>query len=177
MSDPVWYIFENGEQSGPFSQADLRMFLSQGSITNAAMVWRDGLAEWISIGKIVPPQIRAPQAPAPPDPIDYYIKKAVKAKGFFVKYKQRVGLRSFIFQCIFAGWTTAAIALWISFNISALGSAAKRSYYPVGSEERTAEDAGKALGVGAGWCCVFGGWAVIGIPVGIAALATLENKK
>ena len=48
------FIFENGEQKGPFPPGKVQRMLRDGEITDAALVWREGLTEWQPIGSVLP---------------------------------------------------------------------------------------------------------------------------
>ena len=47
-------IFENGEQKGPFPPGKVQRMLRDGEITDAALVWREGLTDWQPIGSVLP---------------------------------------------------------------------------------------------------------------------------
>ena len=48
------FIFENGEQKGPFPPGKVQRMLRDGEITDAALVWREGLTDWQPIGSDLP---------------------------------------------------------------------------------------------------------------------------
>lgn len=48
------FIFENGEQKGPFPPGKVQRMLRDGEITDAALVWREGLTDWQPIGSVLP---------------------------------------------------------------------------------------------------------------------------
>ncbi len=48
----IWYYKKNGAQRGPVSLVDLNSLLSDGTLLPDSMIWRDGLAQWISISQI-----------------------------------------------------------------------------------------------------------------------------
>jgi uncharacterized protein DUF4339 len=47
------FIAENGEQQGPFPRGKVQRMWRDGQITDAALVWREGLAEWQPIGSVL----------------------------------------------------------------------------------------------------------------------------
>lgn len=61
------FIAENGHQSGPFSEEEIRTFAQQGRVTQAAYCWFEGMAAWQPIEQIFP-GIFQPAAPAAPVP-------------------------------------------------------------------------------------------------------------
>ena len=48
------FIFENGEQKGPFPPGKVQRMLRDGEITDAALVWREGLTDWQPIASVLP---------------------------------------------------------------------------------------------------------------------------
>jgi hypothetical protein len=47
------FICENGEQQGPFPPDKVQRMWRDGQITDAALVWREGLTEWQPIGSVL----------------------------------------------------------------------------------------------------------------------------
>lgn len=53
MSDDaieLWYVAEAGVRRGPFSASLLECLLSEGKFSNAALIWKSGMASWRPIG-------------------------------------------------------------------------------------------------------------------------------
>jgi membrane associated rhomboid family serine protease len=48
-AEPLVYLFDRGQQTGPFPVSDLTEMLRTGSISRDAMFWRDGMTEWKSV--------------------------------------------------------------------------------------------------------------------------------
>lgn len=48
----TWYIGMNGEQQGPFNEAQVEKLIRAGSTTAATYVWRDGMVDWLEIGAV-----------------------------------------------------------------------------------------------------------------------------
>jgi len=48
------FIFENDAQQGPFPPGEVQRMLRDGQITDAALVWREGLTEWQPINSVLP---------------------------------------------------------------------------------------------------------------------------
>jgi hypothetical protein len=47
------FIFENEVQQGPFPPSQVQRMLRDGEITDAALVWREGLTEWQPINSVL----------------------------------------------------------------------------------------------------------------------------
>ena len=47
------FVFENGQQTGPFPPTQVERMWRDGQITDAALVWREGLTEWQAIGSVL----------------------------------------------------------------------------------------------------------------------------
>lgn len=47
MSDPVWYLFQDGTQQGPLSLEALRTQADQGTLKPDSLVTRVGMADWV----------------------------------------------------------------------------------------------------------------------------------
>ncbi len=69
---PVFHVVQNGAAAGPFAISELRKMSTDGALTRATLVWRQGMAEWRRAGDTVelaelfgsvPPPI-PPAAPA-----------------------------------------------------------------------------------------------------------------
>lgn len=95
-----------------------------------------------------------------------HVKRSLETGNSWIrKYMAWSGLRSFIFQTILAGWT--AFMLFIGFG-TLVSASSRRDYY-------SDESAGAAILVG--MCCPIGAYLLIAIPLGIAAIATLESNR
>lgn len=61
----MWYYLRENQQQGPVSDADLNQLVQQGVVTEATMVWREGMDQWQSLGQatgVVAPVAEAPAA-------------------------------------------------------------------------------------------------------------------
>ena len=68
MPDQI-YVNENGQQSGPLTEPQVRELLQQGRISPAAFCWYEGLAAWQPLTQALPGLLAAPAPAAPaPDP-------------------------------------------------------------------------------------------------------------
>lgn len=73
MSDRSWFYAANGQQQGPYPEAQLRDLIARGTVTADTLVWSEGMAGWQKASEIpglmsgrgsAPPAV--PQAGAPP---------------------------------------------------------------------------------------------------------------
>jgi hypothetical protein len=72
MSDRSWFYASNGQQQGPYPEAQLRDLIARGTVRADTLVWSEGMAGWQKAGEIPglmssgarPPTM--PQAGAPP---------------------------------------------------------------------------------------------------------------
>jgi uncharacterized protein (TIGR00266 family) len=60
----IWHIALNGQQQGPFNQTLIQQGLAAGTYTKETLVWRQGFANWLTIGQV--PELQ--QTFAPPNP-------------------------------------------------------------------------------------------------------------
>jgi hypothetical protein len=47
------HIFRDGKQFGPYSEADVREYLDQGSLSPTDLAWHDGLESWTGLNQII----------------------------------------------------------------------------------------------------------------------------
>jgi hypothetical protein len=52
MASRSWFYASDGQQNGPFSEAELREFIARGIVRPATLVWGDGMSEWTKAGDI-----------------------------------------------------------------------------------------------------------------------------
>ncbi len=64
-----WYFHKDGEQTGPFTMAQLQEKVNSGSIQAKDLVWKEGMEEWVS-AETVPGLF--PGAGTPPPPASTY---------------------------------------------------------------------------------------------------------
>ena len=48
----TWFIGVDGEQQGPFSEEQIEKLINGGSTVASTFVWRDGMIDWVEIGKV-----------------------------------------------------------------------------------------------------------------------------
>ena len=65
-----WYYAEHGRQIGPLSPEQLRQAAASGQLSPSAMVWREGMAEWVPAQRLKGLfQSGGPRDPATPPPV------------------------------------------------------------------------------------------------------------
>jgi len=52
MSDRLWFYAAQGQQQGPFPEAQLRSLIARGTVTADTLVWSEGMAGWQRAGEI-----------------------------------------------------------------------------------------------------------------------------
>lgn len=67
VSEQTW-IGQNGKQYGPYSEAQIRQWLREGKFAADAVAWREGMADWVPLATLFPPQAAPPAPPPPPAP-------------------------------------------------------------------------------------------------------------
>jgi hypothetical protein len=73
MSNRNWFYASEGQQKGPFPEAQLRDLIARGMVRPDTLVWTEGMSGWQKAGEIpglvsssgVPPAIRQPGSPPP----------------------------------------------------------------------------------------------------------------
>jgi hypothetical protein len=63
MSDRSWFVAVNGQQQGPYPEAQFRDFIARGMITADVLVWTAGMDGWQEAGDM--PGLLSRAAPAP----------------------------------------------------------------------------------------------------------------
>jgi hypothetical protein len=61
-----WYINIDGNQAGPYSEADFENMRAQGMIPPNAYVWKEGMANWVFASELPGGTPAAPPPAAPP---------------------------------------------------------------------------------------------------------------
>jgi hypothetical protein len=72
MSDRSWFFASQGQQQGPYPEAQLHDLIAKGIVTAATLVWSEGMADWQKAGDI--PGLfsgysRPPAVPGSPRPL------------------------------------------------------------------------------------------------------------
>jgi GYF domain 2 len=62
MSNRSWFFASNGQQQGPFPEAQFRDLIARGTVTRETLVWSEGMAGWQKAGA-VPGLMAAGSAP------------------------------------------------------------------------------------------------------------------
>lgn len=64
MSDRSWFYASQGQQQGPFPEAQFRSLIARGTVTPDTLVWTDGMSGWQRAGDV--PGLAAAAASRPP---------------------------------------------------------------------------------------------------------------
>ncbi|CAN7652020.1 DUF4339 domain-containing protein [Bradyrhizobium sp. LjRoot220] len=73
MSNRSWFYASNGQQQGPFPEAQLRDLITRGTVRADTLVWSEGMSGWQRAGEIpglmpagsAPPSVTQPGGPPP----------------------------------------------------------------------------------------------------------------
>jgi hypothetical protein len=52
MSSQSWFFASQGQQQGPYPEAQLRGLIANGTVTSQTLVWTEGMANWQKAGEI-----------------------------------------------------------------------------------------------------------------------------
>ena len=52
MSNRSWFYASNGQQQGPYPEAQLRDLIARGTVRADTLVWSEGMAGWEKAGTI-----------------------------------------------------------------------------------------------------------------------------
>ena len=63
------YIGNGVEQSGPYTEAEIRMFVASGQVTAQSQCWREGMGSWMPAWQMFPEFFQPLQAPSTPAPV------------------------------------------------------------------------------------------------------------
>jgi hypothetical protein len=66
MAERSWFFASNGQQQGPYGEAQFRDFIAQGGITPDTLVWSEGMSGWQKAGDVpglMPSGARPPAMP------------------------------------------------------------------------------------------------------------------
>jgi hypothetical protein len=68
MSDRSWFYASNGQQQGPYPEAQLRDLIARGAVRPDTLVWTDGMAGWQKAGEIPGLMAGGSRPPVMPQP-------------------------------------------------------------------------------------------------------------
>ena len=57
------YLYKNDQQSGPYSEEQIKEMIAQGSLNNSDLAWKEGLENWQQVDSVL--GIKATQLPPP----------------------------------------------------------------------------------------------------------------
>jgi hypothetical protein len=52
MADRSWFIAANGQQQGPYPEAQFRELIARGAVNAQTLVWSEGMAGWLRAGEV-----------------------------------------------------------------------------------------------------------------------------
>jgi hypothetical protein len=128
MPDRSWFLAANGQQQGPYPEAQFRDFIARGMVRSEMLVWTEGMAGWQKAGDIPglmsyaagPPAM--PQSGSPLVGMDGYAGKALSADlplwGLFGRSLLYV---IGVFLIIPAPWVATAFYRWFVSRIHVPG--------------------------------------------------------
>jgi hypothetical protein len=164
-------VAHRGKEFGPHNKEEVASMLNTGMIDTTAMVWCDQWDNWKPLSTIISTAPATKDDP-PPSPVLSYTAKPVKRKWTLKSYRAMVGARSFIFQIVLLVWTLS----YCGWLLSVVASAESNSTGSGGPFSRSAPNPfDLSAGLFSGWICFGLGWCIVGLPVGIAAVATLKH--
>ena len=67
-SQTRYYLAQNGETKGPFTEEQLREMLQRGEIDGESYIWHEGLEGWKRLKEVLPNLLPPPPPPPPPPP-------------------------------------------------------------------------------------------------------------
>jgi len=67
-NDAMIYLSAKGEVLGQFEEDAVPSLLADGTITDAAFYWREGMSEWLPVGDLPKPEVEVEVPLAPPEP-------------------------------------------------------------------------------------------------------------
>ncbi len=67
-SEIVWYIARDGQQHGPLTDAEMRLFVQSGHLKPSDLVWNQTMTEWQAAEVVFPESEKQPAPPPPPPP-------------------------------------------------------------------------------------------------------------
>lgn len=60
------YIYQNDQQTGPFSEEQIQQMIQRGAITLETLAWKEGMATWVPLSTLRGPAIPVATPPPPP---------------------------------------------------------------------------------------------------------------
>ena len=52
MADRSWFLAANGQQQGPYPEAQFRDLIARGAVNAQTLVWSEGMAGWMQAGEV-----------------------------------------------------------------------------------------------------------------------------
>jgi hypothetical protein len=60
-----YLLYKNNQQSGPFEIAEIQARVAKGELVGSDLVWKEGMVEWMPIGRVIPPPPPKPPSLVP----------------------------------------------------------------------------------------------------------------
>lgn len=80
-SPSQWYVARDGQQHGPLSDAEMRLFVQGGHLKPADLIWRPGFPDWKPATEVFPPRKRTAASKASEKPAETAPEKTGQAAG------------------------------------------------------------------------------------------------
>ncbi len=149
-----WFVMNQGHEHGPYSLDDLRGLVRAGAFAADARAWTEGMADWLPVASAV----SAPEPPALADVVRQplsYAEPVRRSHGIFIRYKEKVGRRSFTSIMVVGVWTALLLLVSVFRWIEESGVTLSRLLlYSDGI-----------------WL-----WAIVAVPFGLLAVVTIDDR-
>jgi hypothetical protein len=103
------YIHKDEQQLGPFDESQITKAIQEGQFTYEDLAWKDGLAEWVRLGDLLPKEKTTPETP-PPIPIPSLSETPTVIQ---TNVKQGAVIGGWV--CFALGLATMFFSLWAFF--------------------------------------------------------------
>jgi hypothetical protein len=127
MADRSWFFASQGQQQGPYPEAQLHQFIASGRVTAETLVWTEGMAGWQKAGEV--PGLMAGGGAPPAFPQSGAVMSAGGHGGSALSLD--IGVWSFLgrglllviglFLVIPAPWTSTSFYRWVASRIRVPG--------------------------------------------------------
>jgi len=102
MAERSWFFASNGQQQGPYSEAQFRDFIAQGGITPDTLVWSEGMSGWQKAGDVPGLMPSGARPPAMPQSGPPPVTAAVGGYGGSAALTIDFGIWEFFWRCLVA---------------------------------------------------------------------------
>ncbi len=86
------YLARNEQRTGPHTATEVQAMVAAHEIDRSCLAWREGMADWLPLGEVVPLTTTAPPSPFPAGlpPIPVRMAKKAGIKGTIQTLEKRV---------------------------------------------------------------------------------------